>query len=88
MTTTLNNRNQQIKLIHVAKRSLQLNEEAYRAALIGATGKESCTEMTDKELDMVINALKAAGFKKKTKKKSTKRMSPASDEHARTGEIT
>lgn len=41
--------------IHVAKRDLGLDDAEYRAALLGATGKESCKELSVAEMAKVLN---------------------------------
>lgn len=56
-------RNELIKIIHVAKRNLGLRDEDYRALLAGATGKESCKEMSDAQLKLTYQAMTAIGFK-------------------------
>ena len=56
---------QLIRLIHVGKQKTGLTEEAYRALLEGTTGKTSSTEMTIKELEAVLKALKGLGFQVK-----------------------
>ncbi|EFY6253291.1 regulatory protein GemA, partial [Shigella sonnei] len=38
------NRTSLIKLIHVARRDLQLDDDTYRAFLVQHTGKTSCRE--------------------------------------------
>lgn len=54
-----------IKLIHVAKRKLGLDDDTYRAALAGVVpGKTSCRDMSIRELDRVLDSLKAKGFKR------------------------
>ncbi len=58
------NRNDLIKIIHVAKRNLHLRDEDYQALLQGATGKESCKDMTFEQLKTAYQALTALGFKK------------------------
>ncbi|HCX7622286.1 TPA: DUF1018 domain-containing protein, partial [Escherichia coli] len=40
------NRTSLIKLIHVARRELQLDDDTYRAFLMQKTGKTSCRELT------------------------------------------
>ena len=56
---------QLIRLIHVGKQKTGLTEEAYRALLEGTTGKTSSTEMTIKELEAVLKAIKGLGFQVK-----------------------
>ena len=52
----------QIKLIHVAARTLGIDEDTRRALQLVTTGKTSLTEMSVSELDAVVLALKARGF--------------------------
>ena len=56
---------QLIRLIHVGRQKVGLDEEAYRALLEGTTGKTSSTEMTITELEAVLKALKSLGFQVK-----------------------
>ena len=53
----------QIRLIHVACRTLGLDEDTRRDLQLVATGKSSLTKMSDRELEAVVAALKARGFK-------------------------
>lgn len=53
----------QIKLIHVACRSLGIDSDTRRQLQLVITGKDSITEMSEAELDAVVAALKARGFK-------------------------
>lgn len=53
-----------IKLIHVARRDLQLDDDTYRAFLMQKTGKISCRELTIAQLELVLDAMKERGFKK------------------------
>jgi hypothetical protein len=52
-----------IRLIHVGRNKLALSYDIYRALLLGACGKESCSDMTVPELNRALNALKSAGFR-------------------------
>lgn len=54
-----------IKMIHVAKRELGLDRDAYEALLAGATGERSCADMTAADLRRAYEALCAAGFRAK-----------------------
>lgn len=57
-----------IRLIHVARRELHLDDETYRAALVAAVpGKTSCRDMSLTELETVLAAFKARGFKRRLK---------------------
>jgi phage gp16-like protein len=53
----------QIKLIHVAARELGLDADTRHQLQLVTTGKESLAAMTPAELDKVVDALKARGFK-------------------------
>ena len=57
-------RSSAIQIIHIAKGQLALDDDTYRS-LLGAVvpGKSSCREMTIVELQNVIQALEAKGFK-------------------------
>ncbi len=52
-----------IKVIHVGKRQLGLDDETYRAMLCNVTGRESTKDMTRRELLLVVDALTRAGFR-------------------------
>lgn len=56
-----------IKLIHVARRDLQLDDDTYRAFLLQCTGKTSCRELSVAQLEQVLDAMKERGFKKQKK---------------------
>ena len=59
-------RAQLIQLAHVAKRELALDDDAYRAAIDSvATGKTSCSQLLDRELESLLESFKAAGFKRR-----------------------
>ncbi|MFK3859312.1 gp16 family protein [Pseudoalteromonas rhizosphaerae] len=64
-----------IQLIHIAKSQLGLDDDTYRAALLGSAGKTSCSQMSWSELNQVLEHFKKAGFKTKAKR----RLSPKSD---------
>jgi len=52
-----------IQLIHVAKGKLALSDDEYRAILMGASGKDSCSDMTILELEKAMKAIRRAGFR-------------------------
>ncbi|BBQ83913.1 gp16 family protein [Kluyvera cryocrescens] len=53
-----------IKLIHVARRTLGLDDETYRVFLSTVVpGKSSCRDMSSAQLQAVLDALKERGFK-------------------------
>ena len=59
-----------IKLIHVARRELAMQDEDYRAMLSGMTalgGKTSSADLGIKGLEIVLRALKDRGFKVRAK---------------------
>lgn len=58
-------KNQLIKLIHVAKRSLALDDGMYRAMLEAQTGKTSCSDMSMSELQKVVEHLRTKGFEER-----------------------
>lgn len=64
---TTQHRNNMIKLIHVGKKTLCLENDTYRAMLIGETGKDSTKKMSDYELDKVLARLRKSGFKRSIK---------------------
>lgn len=52
-----------IKLVHVAKRELGLDEPTYRAILFAQGGNESLSAMSIEGMNQVIDYFKAQGFK-------------------------
>ncbi|WP_141670974.1 phage protein GemA/Gp16 family protein, partial [Gilliamella sp. GillExp13] len=58
-----------IKLIHIAKTQLNLDDDTYRHLLLTITKKTSTKNMTVWELEKVITNLKLKGFKVKSSKK-------------------
>jgi len=65
-----------VRLIHVAKRELGLDDETYRALLHGSVRKESTSAMTVPELERVIDRMKRAGFKVRTKRPTSRQSRP------------
>lgn len=57
-----------IRLIHVAKRELRLDEETYRDMLLGVSGKASSADLSTEELEKVLAHLKRNGFKVRSKR--------------------
>lgn len=68
MGTIQSGRKVKIALVHVAKRDLKLDDDTYRAALAAATGKSSCADMTDAEIDRALDHFKDRGFHVKQKR--------------------
>lgn len=58
-----------IRLIHVAKRDLQLDEETYRQLLNTYAGVDSTRDMDIRQLNQTLEAMKKIGFKIHTKQK-------------------
>jgi phage gp16-like protein len=73
-------RNQLIKLIHVARRELGMQDEDYRNMLANMPalgGRTSSADLSIKGLELVLEALKAKGFRVRAKgpnKVSTRRL--------------
>ncbi|OTQ49316.1 gp16 family protein [Gilliamella apis] len=59
-----------IKLIHIAKTQLNLDDDTYRKLLLTVTKKNSTKDMTIWELEKVLDNLKSKGFKVKSSKKA------------------
>jgi len=72
----LDRRARLIRLIHVAKGQLKLDDETYRALLEREGGQRSTTRMGVAQLETVLARMRTAGFKVKTPKKAgSKRIS-------------
>lgn len=54
--------------IHIAKKELALEDDAYRALLLQVTGKESSKDLTWQERKALLDHFKKVGFKVKAKK--------------------
>lgn len=63
-----NNRQRLIKLIHVAKRDLRMDEDSYRAMLRQIGGAESSSAMNVPKLETVLEHMKRCGFKVRPKR--------------------
>jgi phage gp16-like protein len=57
-----NKRKKLIQLIHIGKGKMGLTDDAYRAFLEGITGKQSCADMTERQLAAVLRAMRKNGF--------------------------
>jgi len=57
-----NKRNKLIQLIHIGKAKLALSDDAYRAFLEGVAGKKSCADMTERQLEAALRAMRRNGF--------------------------
>ena len=69
-----------IKLIHIGKSKLGMEEDTYRLMLQSIGNKSSTTQMTISELEKVLEHLKSRGFKVVPNKAGT--MSKANTEQA------
>ena len=81
-----------IRLVQVGRRTLGLDEETYRELLTQQSGKRSAADLTLQELDKVLVAMKAAGFKPTVKRPAkgaaSKRLSPAHGAPVKVAEIS
>jgi len=68
-----------IRLIHVAKRDLALDDETYRAMLIAVTGKDSSTGLSVPQLERVLAHMKKSGFTVRHKARADR---PSDSRHA------
>ncbi len=59
-----------IRVIHVGKRELGMNEDDYRRFLQRCTGKRSCNALSDTQLRHVRDEMKRRGFHVKPKARS------------------
>jgi len=55
-------RNRLIQLIHVGKAKMALGDDAYRAFLEGVAKKKSCADMSERQLEAVLRAMRRSGF--------------------------
>lgn len=65
-------RNRLIRLVHVGRRELALDEDIYRALvadIAGNDGRDSSSKLSNKELQLLIDRMKATGFKVKGQKR-------------------
>ena len=69
ITMTNPNRQRLIRLIHVAKRDLSMDDDTYRAILQRIGKKASSADLTIPELEKVLEHLKRSGFKVRSKAK-------------------
>ncbi|MFW9301832.1 phage protein GemA/Gp16 family protein, partial [Glaesserella parasuis] len=60
-------RKQMIQKIHIGKSELKMSDEAYKLFLMELVDKPSCSMMTDSELMIVLQGMRAKGFKVKSK---------------------
>lgn len=70
------NRQRLIRLIHVAKRDLSMDDDTYRAILQRIGKKASSADLTIPELEKVLEHLKRSGFKVRSKSKAAPKQKP------------
>lgn len=76
ITMTTPNRQRLIRLIHVAKRDLSMDDDTYRAILLRIGKKASSADLTIPELEKVLEHLKRSGFKVRSKSKAAPKPKP------------
>ncbi len=64
-------RNKKLAAIHIGKKKLGLDETTYRAKLELVTGKRSAGDMSESELDMVLESFRDDGFSRRRSNAST-----------------
>jgi len=57
-----NSRQGLIRLVHVAKRDLALDDETYRAMLMAVTGEASSADLSVPQLERILAHMKKSGF--------------------------
>jgi len=62
-TRNSNSRQGLIRLVHVAKRDLALDDDTYRAMLMAVTGEASSADLSVPQLQRVLDHMKKSGFK-------------------------
>ena len=55
-----------VRLIHVARRDIGMDEETYRSVLLSITGKASASSLGILQLEQVLAHMKKCGFKVRT----------------------
>ena len=59
----MESRNSLMAKLHIAKKDLGLDEDTYRAMLQNLTGKRSAADCSDRQLIMLVAALRKRGWK-------------------------
>lgn len=57
-----------LKIIHVARKELGLDDDTYRALLVRVTGKASLRDMSERQMLAVIKEMKEKGFRIRSSK--------------------
>jgi phage gp16-like protein len=66
-------RSQLIKIIHVAKRELRMDDDTYRQLLNTYAGIESTREMNIGQLNQILDAMKKSGLRSVLRRKKSSR---------------
>ncbi|MBL4800880.1 MAG: regulatory protein GemA [Emcibacter sp.] len=66
----MSNRKSMFQKIHIAKKDLGLSDDDYRFTLETVTGRNSCADMSDRQLAKILDHFKSKGWKPKKRKKS------------------
>ncbi len=67
-------RNRLIRLIHVAKRELQMDDDTYRGVLLAIGNASSAADLSVSNLDRVLEHMKKCGFKVRPNNKPSRRL--------------
>lgn len=69
-----------VRLIHVAKRDLNMDDDVYRSILLKIGKAESSSKMTVPELELTLEHMKRCGFKVRSKIKKNVKSRPLADD--------
>ena len=68
-------RNKKLAIIHIARKQVGLDEQSYRALLLGAVGFESARELkTEDQYRKILHAFKSIGFRFSRKRINDKQL--------------
>ena len=70
MYVMMDKRKRLVRLIHVARRDIGMDEETYRSVLLSITGKASASSLGILQLEQVLAHMKKCGFKVRTNRQS------------------
>jgi phage gp16-like protein len=65
-----------IKIIHVAKTQLDMDDETYRTMLRRLTGRDSCSALGMSQLEAVVDHLRGLGFEETTARRAKVKANP------------
>lgn len=66
----MDKRKRLVRLIHVARRDISMDEDTYRSVLLSITGKVSASSLGILQLEHVLAHMKKCGFKVRTNRQS------------------